>query len=350
MFFRISVMQKMLFTQELALYLRSAVPLSEALLSLSEHEKLPHFKKIILELRKDIENGQSFSHALERHPKVFDRLYISLVSVGEASGTLPSSLDHLSQFLERSYTLRKKVSGIFLYPSMIVISALLLGGFITVYILPQLVRLFTSFHIELPLATKILLGFARLIEQHGVAILVAILMAIIIARLLFLISRVRRFLHRLLLALPIIGPFLRQYYLASFFHDVGVLLRSGMPIAEVFLVEEKSHQNIIFSEFARDLALALQNGKDLWQEIERYEKKLLPSLVAKMIAAGERSGKLEETFFYLSDFFDAEVDRTVKNFTVLLEPLLLLFIGALVAFLAVAILAPIYSLSGSIHR
>ncbi len=340
----------MLFTQELALYLRSAVPLSEALLSLSEHEKLPNFKKVILELRKDVENGQSFSHALGRHPKIFDRLYISLISVGEASGTLSSSLEHLAQFLERSYALRKKVGSIFLYPSMIVLSAILLGGFITVYILPQLVRLFGSFHIELPLATKILLGFAVFIENHGLTFLMVLVLGSVAFQLLLMIGRVRRFFHRLLLALPVVGPFLRQYYLASFFHDVGVLLRSGMPIAEVFLVEEKAHQNIIFSELAGDLARALQNGKDLWQEIERYEKKLLPSLVAKMIAAGERSGKLEETFFYLSDFFDAEVDRTVKNFTVLLEPILLLFIGALVAFLAVAILAPIYSLSGSIHR
>ncbi|MFA9262614.1 MAG: type II secretion system F family protein [Undibacterium sp.] len=350
MFSRISVMQKMLFTQELALYLKSAVPLSEALTALSEHEKLPRFKGIILQIQKDIENGQSFSHALARHPKAFDGLYVSLVSVGEASGTLPNSLEHLAHFLERSYALRKKVGGIFLYPSMIVISALALGGFITVYILPQLVRLFTSFHIELPLATKILLGFARLVEMHGFALLVTLFFVAVLLRLLLLVERVKRFFHRLILSLPLVGPFLRQYYLASFFHDIGVLLRSGMPIAEVFLVEEKAHQNIVFSELSADLARALQNGKDLWQEIERYEKTLFPALVTKMIAAGERSGKLEETFFYLSDFFDAEVDRAVKNFTVLLEPLLLIVIGAIVAFLAVAILAPIYSLSGSIHR
>ncbi|QQR78600.1 MAG: type II secretion system F family protein [Candidatus Moraniibacteriota bacterium] len=350
MFFRVSMMQKMLFTRELALYLKSAVPLNEALESLGQHEKLPGFKGVIGQLRNDIENGQSFAHALARHPKVFDNLYVSLVSVGEASGTLSHSLEHLADFLERSYALRKKVGSIFLYPSMIIFSALALGGFITVYILPQLVRLFGSFHIELPLATKILLGFAELVERHGLVVLGGIAIFVIGLRFLLAFGWAKRIAHRTVLALPIVGPFLRQYYLAAFFHDIGVLLRSGMPIAEVFLVEEKAHRNVVFSALSADLGRALQSGKELWQEIELHQSSLFPPLVAKMIAAGERSGKLEETFFYLSDFFDAEVDRAVKNFTILLEPFLLIVIGAIVAFLAVAILAPIYSLSGSIHR
>lgn len=344
------MMQKMLFTRELALYLKSAVPLSEALASLSQHEQLPGFKRVIRQLQEDIENGQSFAHALERHPKVFDGLYISLVSIGEASGTLPNSLEHLANFLERSYALRKKVGSIFLYPSMIIVSALALGTFITIYILPQLVRLFNSFRIELPLATKILLGFAELVERHGITLLIALVLTIIGLRLLLILSWAKRIAHRTVLAIPIVGPFLRQYYLAAFFHDIGVLLRSSMPIAEVFLIEEKTHRNVVFSELSADLGRALQSGKELWQEMELHESNLFPPLVAKMIAAGERSGKLEETFFYLSDFFDQEVDRAVKNFTILLEPLLLIVIGAIVAFLAVAILAPIYSLSGSIHR
>jgi type IV pilus assembly protein PilC len=350
MFFRVSMMQKMLFTRELAMYLRSAVPLREALAALGEHEKLPRFRGVISQLQRDIENGQSFAHALSRHPKVFDSLYVNLVSVGEASGTLPNSLAHLADFLERSYALRKKVGSIFLYPSMIIISALALGGFITVYILPQLVRLFGSFRIELPLATKILLGFAELVTNYGLMLLVSLVAAFVGLRLLLAFGWAKRFAHRAVLALPIVGPFLRQYYLAAFFHDVGVLLRSGMPIAEVFLVEEKAHRNAVFSGLSADLGRALERGEELWQEIETHQSGLFPPLVAKMIAAGERSGKLEETFFYLSDFFDAEVDRSIKNFTILLEPFLLIVIGAIVAFLAVAILAPIYSLSGSIHR
>lgn len=344
------MIQKMLFTRELALYLKSAVPLSEALSSLGQHEQLPRFKGIIARLQEDIENGQSFAHALARHPKVFDGLYISLVSIGEASGTLPKSLEQLANFLERSYALRKKVGSIFLYPSMIIASALALGGFITVYILPQLVRLFGSFRIELPLATKILLGFAGLIERHGIVLLISFAAIVVGLRLVLTLGWAKRFAHRAILSVPIVGPFFRQYYLAAFFHDTGVLLQSGMPIAEVFLVEEKTHRNAVFSALSADLGRALQGGQALWQEIELHQAALFPPLVAKMIAAGERSGKLEETFFYLSDFFDAEVDRSVKNFTILLEPFLLIVIGAIVAFLAVAILAPIYSLSGSIHR
>ncbi len=350
MFFRVSIVQKMLFTRELALYLKSAVPLSEALSSLGQHEKLPRFRGVIAELENDIQNGQSFAHALERHPKVFDSLYVSLVSIGEASGTLAKSLGHLADFLEQSYALRKKVGSIFLYPSLIVISTIGLGGFMTVYILPQLVRLFGSFRIELPLATNILLSFATFIERYGLVLIIALVGVAVLGRLLLAFGRVKRLAHRAVLSIPVIGPFLRQYYLATFFHDIGVLLQSGIPIAEVFLIEERAHRNVVFSELSANLGRALESGKELWEEIEKNQQALFPPLVAKMIAAGERSGKLEETFFYLSDFFDAEVDRAVKNFTILLEPLLLIFIGSIVAFLAVAILAPIYSLSGSIHR
>lgn len=347
---RVSAVEKMLFTQELTLYLKSAVPLNEALETLGAHERLPSFRRIIRTLLEDVENGQPLAQSLRRFPKVFDELYVSLVEIGELSGTLPKSLEHLTHFLERSYTLRKKVQSIFLYPSIIVSVALLLGIVITIYILPQLVRLFGSFRIELPLSTKLLLGFSQFIEHYGWWVLLGIGIGMLVTRSLLLIPMVWHGWQRLLIAVPGIGRFLRQYYLASFFHDTGILLKSGMPIAQVFGIEKRSHQHIRFRQLAADLERSLQEGRGLWQEIETKYAYLVPPLVAKMIAVGERSGKLEDTFFYLSDFFDQEVERSIKNFTVLLEPILLIVIGGVVAFIATAILAPIYSLTGSIRR
>lgn len=332
------------------MYLRSAVPLNEALVTLGQHEKLPSFVRVIRQIVSDVENGQSLAHALSRFPRIFDRLYISLVEIGEASGTLPESLEHLAMFLERSYTLRKKVQSIFLYPSIVVLITFILGTFITVYILPQLVRLFSSFQITLPLSTRLLLGFSRLIEQYGWFFLFGAIILMLIVRLLFMFSLVRQWRDRIVLHIPFFGGFLRQYHIASFFHDLGVLLKSGVPVASALHIEKKSHQNTTFCSLAERLENALQEGKSLWQILETEYADLFPPIVAKMIAVGERSGKLEDTFFYLSKFFDEEVEQSIKNFTVLLEPVLLLLIGSMVAFIATAILAPIYSLTGSIRR
>ncbi len=350
MFGRVRTIEKMLFTKELSVYLKSTVPLHEALLVLAEHEQLPSFRSIIHEVALSIENGQSLSHAMSRFPRVFDQFYVSLVEVGEASGTLPESLEHLAKFLERSYTLKKKVQSIFLYPSLVILVALLMSTFITIYILPQLVRLFQSFQTALPWSTKLLLWFSQFAQQHGWKVLLGCGVFFIFVRLLFLISRVRTQWQLLLPHLPFIGSFLRQYYATSFFHDIGVLLRSGVTITNAMVIEKQSHRNAAFRKVAADLERTLEAGKPLWETFEHQSTELFPSIVTKMIAAGERSGKLEESFFYLSDFFDEEVERSIKNFTVLLEPILLILIGGVVAFIATAILFPIYALTGSIRR
>lgn len=343
-------MEKMLFTKELSIYLKSAVPLHEALLTLRHHEKLPSFQKIVDHISGAIENGQTLAHALGHFPRVFDRLYVSLVEIGEVSGTLPMSLEYLTIFLERSYALRKKVQGIFLYPSIVISVAVIISTFITLYILPQLVRLFTSFHTTLPFSTRLLLGFSNFIQQHGWVVLASVIVVILCIRLLFLIPVVKKYWQLFLPHLPFLGGFLREYYIASFFHDVGILLKSGIPVTEAFAVEQQSHRNEAFRSVAGRLVQALGGGKSIWETLELDSVKLFPPIVIKMVAVGERSGKLEETFLYLSSFFDEEVERSIKNFTVLLEPILLVIIGGIVAFIATAILAPIYTLTGSIRR
>ncbi|TXH00333.1 MAG: type II secretion system F family protein [Candidatus Moraniibacteriota bacterium] len=350
MFGRVRIVEKMLFTRELAVYLKSAVPLHEALVLLARHEKLSSFHTVIQEIALSVENGQSLSHTLSRFPDIFDRLYLSLVEVGEASGTLPESLEQVSFFLERSYTLRKKVQSIFLYPTMIISVALLMSAFITIYILPQLIRLFQSFQTELPWPTKVLLWLSTTLQMHGWKILLGGIVIVIGTRLLFTLPFFRTQWQLLLPRLPFVGGFLRQYYAASFFHDIGVLLRSGVTITQAMAIEKESHRNAAFRKVAANLEQSLEAGKSLWEIFERQYAPLFPSLVSKMVAAGERSGKLKESFFYLSNFFDEEVERSIKNFTVLLEPILLIIIGGVVAFVATAILSPIYALTGSLRR
>lgn len=350
MFDQVGQVEKMLFTKELSVLLKSGVPLHEALVSLAHQSKFSSMKRILEQVIVDAENGQTLVHAFGRYPRVFDALYVNLLAIGEQSGNLVMNLEYLSDQLDRSYILRKKIQGILLYPAIVFSSAGLLGALISVFILPKLVRLFDSFNVALPLSTRVLLWFAALMRDFGKEMLLGVFLLVVFLRLFVLIPPIRSIWHRIILSLPFLGPFLKNVSLALLFRDLGVMLQSGLPISRAVEIESGIMSNLAYARMLREWQETLLQGKSIAEGIEGKYGFLLPEIVVKMIAAGEQSGKLDETFLYLSDFLDAEVDRTAKNFTVLLEPILLLIIGGIVAFLALAILTPIYSLTGSIHR
>lgn len=340
----------LIFTRELAVLLKGGVALREALGSIASQSQFSVMKKVIERIIVDVENGQTLSHALGRYPKYFDHLYLSLVLIGEKTGSLPANLSSLALQIEKSYQLRTKIESIFLYPTIVFFTAMTMASVISVFILPKLVKLFDSFDITLPLATRALLWFAALMKEHGVVIFVALLGLLMALRLLTLVSIVKPVWHAILLKLPLMGSFLRSIYLSQFFRDIGVMLQSGLPLAELLSVEEKAMRNLVFSRMTAQLHRAALEGRTLSSELTEHYAELVPVTAVKMIAAGEQSGELGKTFLYLSDFLDEEVDRNAKSFTIILEPVLLIVIALVIAFLALAILSPIYSLTGSIHR
>lgn len=344
-----SRLETLLFTRELAVLLRSGVSLGEALQSLEE--KAPRSFRIVLRtLLMDVENGQSLAHALERFPKTFDPLFINLVKLGEASGTLRENLDFLTRQLEESYALRKKIQGVMLYPTIVLSLALVLGSLMSIFILPRLIRLFDSFDVVLPLSTRVLLNIAAFMEAHGVAFFLTLFGCLFLCRFVVALPSVKPHWHRFLLRLPILGGLFRDVAIAHFCRDMGVMIGSGLPILEALQVEESVMGNRAFAQLVAALSLSMAQGKTLADELSKQRYAVVSPLAVKMIATGERTGKLGATFLYLEHFFEAEADRKIKNMTMLFEPLLLVVIGLIVAFLALAILTPIYSLTGSVRR
>jgi len=345
-----SHLEKLLFTRELSVLLHSGVPLGETLESLHNKTKRGDLRTLTETLLADVENGQSFAHSLERFPKVFDPLYVNLVKLGEASGTLGENLDFLTRQLEGSYALRKKIQSIMLYPMIVLSMALLLGALISVFILPRLIKLFDSFDVVLPLSTQILLALATFMQQYGFFFFLGIFSFILLFRFTVGLTFVKPYWHRILLHLPLFGGLVRDVAVAHFCRDMGIMLQSGLPIIEALSVEEKVMTNRAFARLVAGLSQAVSQGKTLSDELSRSRYESVSPLAIKMISAGERTGKLSETFLYLENFFEQETDRKIKNMTVLFEPILLIFIGMIVTFLAVAILTPIYSLTGSVKR
>lgn len=350
MFSSVSQIEKLLFTRELSVLLKSGVVLGEALESLESKTRTKNLQTIISSLLADIENGQLLSHALARFPKVFDPLYLNMVKIGEASGTLQENLEFLSGQLDSSYALRKKIQGILLYPTIVLSMALLLGSMISIFILPRLLKLFESFDVVLPLSTRMLLAFSSLMERHGVLIFSIIFLCGILWHLFIELPIIKPYWHRFLLSLPVFGEFFQDIAVAHFCRDMGTMLQSGLPIFEALLVEEAVMEDRAIARLVGELAVAVSEGRTLADQLSRKQYVLIPPLAIKMIAAGEKTGQLSETLLYLENFFVAEVDRKIKNMTVLFEPLLLIVIGLIVAFLALAILTPIYSLTGSVRR
>ena len=350
MFFSVSHIDKLLFTRELSILMKSGVSLGEALESLQDKAGKGSMHTVIASVIQDVKNGQLLSRALSRYPKVFDDLYINLVKIGETSGTLKENLEFLSQQLDNAFVLRKKIQGIILYPSIVLTMALGLAAGISIFILPRLTKLFTSFNVDLPLSTRILLGIASFMEKHGLLLFAGLFALFVAFRFIIALSAVKPYWHRFVLMLPGLGDFSQNVAVAHFCRDMGIMLQSGLPILEALQVEERVMNNRALSRLIGDLARAVSQGRSLSEELSRERYQIISPLAIKMIAAGEKTGKLGDTFLYLEKFFEAEVDRKIKNMTVLFEPILLLTIGLIVVFLALAILTPIYSLTGSVRR
>lgn len=345
---RVSFLDKVLFAKNLALMIKAGLPLRESIATIQEQSKSKTFKKILDDILRNIDNGQPLAASLSRHPQVFDNLYINMIKVGEESGTLEENLGHLTLQLEKSHELRSKVKAAMVYPSFILTAVIALGAALTFFVLPQITPIFKTFDIQLPFATRILIAFTEIIQNYGLFILIGV---IVLAVILFLISRIRlvKFLiHKITLKLPIAGAISRNVNIAHFSRTLGVLLKSGVPIVSALDITQTTLGNLVYQKELVEVAGEVQRGKPISDYLRKKET-IFPLMVSRMVGVGEKTGNLEETLLYLSNFYEAEVDRSIKSLSTILEPILLLIIGAVVGFVALAIITPIYEITRGLH-
>ena len=345
-FSAINFQEKLLFTKHLSVMVKAGITLTEAFDSLADQTKSANFKKILLAILEDLKNGQTLAKSLERHPDIFDQLYVNLVKIGEESGTLEESLEFLSKQLGKDYNLRQKIQGALLYPGLIFSATFIMGGFISFFILPQLVDFFTAFNVELPITTKILLFFANLMKNYGIFIFSGLILFGFAGYILIQKPKIKYLWQKFLLHFPLFGTMISYGLLARFSRNLGVILKSGISITTGLDVTANSLDNLVFKEAINLSEEAVKKGKPLGEIISKLP--IFPSLVSKMISVGEKTGKLDESLLYLADFYEEEIDNISKNLTTILEPILLIIIGLVVGFVALAIISPIYELTGSI--
>jgi type II secretory pathway component PulF len=341
---------RLFFSKHLATLLKGGIPLAEALRLMAENKegKIGEMSASVL---RSVENGQALSASFKKHPKEFGTFFSSLVEIGEASGTLEKSLDFLAEKISREEGLRKKIKAMLFYPSVVLSVSLVVGGFISFFVLPKLSKIFDAFDVELPLATRMLLWLADFVKNFGVLVVVVLVVFFFSIQFAISFSKGARFWwDRFKFALPFVGRVSRSVSLSSTFRDLGVMVESGLPLEHALRVESEVADNQVIKKMIGSLHGAVSRGETLGKELSKKEYWIFPSLVSRMISVGESSGKLEETFYYLADFFEDETDAAAKNGTAIMEPLLLLIIGLIAGFVALAVILPIYSLTGSINR
>ena len=348
---RLTLLEKVFFVKHLSMFLKAGIPLPEALASLAEEKEAGLVGKVARSVRRQIENGQSLSRALSLNSRSFDLFFVSMTEIGEVSGTLEKSLDFLATKLSREDALRKKIQAILYYPAVVVTIACAIGAFISFFVLPKLGDMFKSFDVQLPLITRILLFLADVSKKYGVVFLVTIILLLISFNLAVRFWTPFRFLwHKIKFRIPFFGGVVSASELSAFFRNIGIMLSSGLSIEYALRTEAEVAENLVIKKAAKELHLAVTQGKSLGEVFPQLDKQVFPPLVARMVLVGEASGRLEESFLYLADFFEDETGSRAQRAAVILEPLLLVFIGLVVAFVALAVILPIYSLTGSIHQ
>ena len=336
--------EQMLFAKHMSLMLRASLPVWEAVQTLRDQAKNPRMKEILSSVLKDINQGSTLADALGKYQKDFSTLYINMIRIGEESGSLESNLVHLAGQMEKSEKLKKAVKGAMLYPAIIVIAAMGLGAVMSFMILPKLVTFFHGLNVELPLMTRILLKTADFSSGYGIFMLILPVAMLIAFKLGMKNPAFRLMIHSLLVKSPIIGPIMMKLNMAYFARTLATLLKSGVTIVDAIVTTGQVMNNLVYKRILNIVANKVKSGGTLAEKLVGNES-AFPLMGARMIEVGERTGSLEETLFYLADYYEDEVHEQLKNISTIIEPILLIGIGLVVAFIAVAIITPIYSIT-----
>jgi len=340
--------EKMLFAEHLSLMIKGGAPIAQALETLKNEARSRTFKKTLEEILKRILEGESLSQAMGRHPKIFDKFYQDIVKIGEESGNLEENLKYLSLKLKKDREQEKRVKGALIYPTIIILMALIIAFTVTFFILPKITNLFQLLAIELPLATKILISFASFSQKYWGGILFGIIFIVLIFKALSRLESIKFHLDKLSLGLPLFGQIFKNLNLAFFSRTLNTLLKSGVPLMEALEISAETMPNGFYKQKLILAKAGVERGEKISQSLKSFPK-IFPPVFSEMILVGEQSGTLEESLLYLAEFHEEEVDSTLKNLSIIIEPLLLILVGIFVAFVAIAIITPIYRFSGQLR-
>jgi len=339
---------KAILAKHLSVMQKAGLTIVESL-TIAQETSRGRMKKIIAGVRKSVESGNSLAESLARYKKVFSGIFVSSVYAGESSGTLADNLRNLSEQLEKERDLSSKIKGAMLYPLVILVASLGLGMAMSFLVLPKIIPLFEGLKTQLPPTTRALIAFAHFVQNHGTALFFGVIAGVILLAWLIKQKFSHPVTHWLILHTPIVKKISLHSNLARFSRTLSTLLKSGLNIDEALDVTRDTVGNYYFQKSLEEISSRVRKGTALAKSLIDFNK-LYPVMATRMIKVGEEAGNLEDTLLYLADFYEKEVDNSTKSLSTAIEPVLLMFIGLVVGFLALSIITPIYNITGNIKR
>lgn len=337
--------EKVLFMRQLSTMISAGISLTKALDILQKQAENPKFKKVLAQVVIDVENGRSFSDALKKSDGAFDEVTISLIAAGEESGHLEDILNRLALEMEKAKKLQGKLQSAFIYPVIILLVVVVVIVLMLVVLVPAMKDIYSSSEASLPAITQFLVDASDLTMNYWWAMLTVLLIIVIAIKLYVDTPAGKIMVNKLSLKVPVFGIYLIKVQIAQFTRVLALLLKSGLSITQALQLTSNSLSNIVFKNAVLDAKTDVEKGVSLAVPLAR--SLIFPIIVSQMVAVGEETGKLDEVLQKMAEYYEDEVDVITSNISTLLEPVILIVLGSVIAFVALAVYSPMFSLTSA---
>jgi type II secretory pathway component PulF len=342
LFNKVTSQDLIVFSRQLATLVNAGIPFLSSLGTIEKQSENPRLKAAIADIRRSVEGGASFSDALARHPGIFSKMYVSMIRAGETAGILDDILVRLAMLAEHDANTRSRVKTATRYPMIVVIAVGAAFAFLVSFVIPKFAAIFGRFKTELPMPTRVLIGINYAIQHYWYLIILGILLAVWLVTWYVNTSMGRWQWDRVKLRLPVFGMLFQKVALSRFARVFAAMQKSGISMMLTLDIAGETVGNVVIARAVQTMSDSLRDGKGLTAPME--SSGLFPPLVVQMVAVGEETGKLDTMLSKVSDYYDTDVEYTLRNLSTLIEPVLLLFVGGMVLFLALGIFLPMWDL------
>jgi type IV pilus assembly protein PilC len=340
---RVGLADLVIFTRQLATMIDAGLAMVQSLQALAEQTPNKAMRDVIRDICSRVEAGDSFSEALQKHPKVFSRLYYSMVSAGEKGGLLAEIMARLASYQEQASRLRKKVKSAMMYPTVVTVVAILITAFLLVKVVPVFGDIYSGFGAKLPGPTVFLINVSNIL-QKWILLFILLMGGGIYGWFYFIKTKPGRwFWDSRRIKLPIFGIIAHKICLARFTRTLASLIRSGVPILEVLQIVSQTVGNVVMEKAIKVASSDIERGESISTALAKHP--VFPSMIIRMISAGEQTGKIDEMLERISDFLDEEIETTLSGLTSLIEPILIVFLGIVVGGMVICMFLPIFKMS-----
>lgn len=341
---RVALQDLVIFTRQLATMIDAGLAMVQSLQALAEQSANKVMRDVIKDVCARVEGGDSFSEALQKHPRTFIRLYVCMVAAGEKGGLLAEILSRLATYLENTARLRKRVKSAMMYPAVVSVVAILITIFLLIKVVPVFGDIYSSFGAKLPAPTLFLVRLSNIVQHYIVFILPGA--AALVYGWFYLINKTkpgRAFWDSQRIKLPVFGVIAHKICLARFTRTMASLVRSGVPILEVLQIVSQTVGNVVMEKAIKTAAGDIERGETISMALGKHS--VFPSMIIRMITAGEQTGKVDAMLERIADFLDEEIETTLSGLTSLIEPILIVFLGVVVGGMVICMFLPIFKMS-----